>query len=240
MSQSTAMSTTAGFEVIPFTDECRTIWDHGEHLLIGVSPGNSYFTHQRIRELASWADRRFSAIDIVYADLHIDAMFAAFGYTAEHAGKRASKELKAVRRRILRGVDEAGPLTARLRVRGLSEFTGDPQYRRLHAEAEAALEHDDEFGAACEEMVRQFLAPKIGESAEITDGQRGACLRYIAAELPFFVDTPAIVNAESSVSSYHAEMPLTKVLFARGSGFRATANQAYAVIRPHQEEENHR
>ncbi|MGW6915923.1 tRNA-dependent cyclodipeptide synthase [Kitasatospora sp. NPDC054939] len=36
------------FEALPFSDRCRRIWRRGDHLLIGVSPGNSYFSHRRI------------------------------------------------------------------------------------------------------------------------------------------------------------------------------------------------
>jgi cyclo(L-tyrosyl-L-tyrosyl) synthase len=58
------------------------------------------------------------------------------------------------------------------------------------------------------------------------------CLDYIAAELPFFVDTPSILGVPSSVSCYHVLMPLTEVLYGRGGGLRAMRNQAYAVVRP--------
>jgi cyclo(L-tyrosyl-L-tyrosyl) synthase len=58
------------------------------------------------------------------------------------------------------------------------------------------------------------------------------CFDYIAAELPFFLDTPSILDVPSSVSAYHVTMPLTVVLYARGGGLRATRNQAYAVVRP--------
>ncbi|MFE2166941.1 tRNA-dependent cyclodipeptide synthase [Streptomyces sp. NPDC059447] len=225
----------ASFEVLPFTRACRHIWEDGDHVLIGVSPGNSYFSSERIAGLAQWAVTRFAQVDFVYADLHVDRMFAAFGYSREHAQKRAAKEIKAVRRRILKGVSELSESTApqvEIRVRALSEFQSNPVYQLLHRRVLHFLETDDEFRKGCEGMAHHFVGSKLPEGESITDEQLRVCFDYMAAELPFFVDTPSILDVPSSVAAYHVRMPLTDVLFARGGGLRATRNQAYAVVRP--------
>lgn len=228
----TADASFESFEVLPFTRTCRHIWEDGDHVLIGVSPGNSYFSSERITSLAQWATTRFAQVDFVYADLHVDRMFAAFGYTREHAEKRATKEIKAVRRRILKGVEESGPPRADIRVRALSEFQANPVYQLLHRRVLHFLETDDEFRKGCEKMALHFVGSKLPEGESITDEQLQICFDYMAAELPFFVDTPSILDVPSSVAAYHVKMPLTDVLYARGGGLRATRNQAYAVVRP--------
>ncbi|MFF4186465.1 tRNA-dependent cyclodipeptide synthase [Streptomyces sp. NPDC001691] len=222
--------TTEAFTVQPFTRSCHHIWDEGDHVLIGVSPGNSYFSAGRITELVRWASARFSRIDIVYADLHVAELFSALGYEEDHAARRASKELKAVRRRILRGVEEAGPVVP-AGVHGLSEFAGNPVYALLHRRVRHFLATDPVFRAGCEGMAAHFLSTKVGEPAADAR-QLAACLDYIAAELPFFLDTPGILGVPSSVSAYHAPIPLTELLYAKGGGLRASRNQAYAVVRP--------
>ena len=84
---------------------------------------------------------------------------------------------------------------------------------------------------AAERMAHGFLRTRLGgtppEPGQLADG-----LRYIAAELPFFLDTPALLGVPSSVACYHLELPLTDVLFGRAEGLRAAAGQAYAVVRP--------
>jgi cyclo(L-tyrosyl-L-tyrosyl) synthase len=241
MAESTAMLTTEEFEVLPYTNACLHIWEEGDHVLIGVSPGNSYFNTQRISALARWAGRRFRQVDFVYADLHVDAMFQAFGYTAEHAHRRASKEVKAVRRRILRGIEEAGaPDPRTLRVSALSEFGDNPVYRLLHRRVRHVLEVDTEFRRGCERMADLFLGRRLDDGSPPTEEQLRVCLDYITAELPFFIDTPSILGVPSSVSCYHVAMPLTEVLYARGGGLRAMRNQAYAVVRPESQESQER
>ncbi|MFI9326893.1 tRNA-dependent cyclodipeptide synthase [Kitasatospora sp. NPDC052868] len=221
----------AVFEALPFSARCREIWRLGDHLLIGVSPGNSYFSHRRIAELIGWGREFFTRIDIVYADLHVGTQYETFGYTPEHAHRRAAKEVKATARRIERGVEEAGRREG-VRVHPLSAFTGHPAYRRLHRRVMDALGSDREFRAAAEGMARGFLAARLDEGLAPDERQLAAGLQYIAAELPFFLDTPALLGVPSSVSCYHFELPLTPVLFGRDQGLRAEPGQAYAVVRP--------
>ncbi|WP_307660983.1 tRNA-dependent cyclodipeptide synthase [Streptomyces sp. V1I1] len=224
--------TTDSFSVRPFTRNCHIIWDEGDHVLIEVSPGNSYFSARRITELTRWAAPRSTAVDIVYADLHVAAVFASLGHAPEQAARRAAKELKAVRRRIVGGVAAAGPPGRRIGVRALSEFSDDRVYALLHRRVQHFLATDDEFRKSCDLMVQQFLAPKLAAGESISPEQRSACLDYIAAELPFFLDTPGILGVPSSVSCYNALMPLTELLFSKGGGLRVARNQAYAVVRP--------
>ncbi|MCX4745379.1 tRNA-dependent cyclodipeptide synthase [Kitasatospora sp. NBC_01287] len=220
------------YQALPFSDRCRQVWGLGDHLLIGVSPGNSYFSARRIAELIDWGREFFDAVDVVYADLHVDAQFEAFGHTPEHAGRRAAKEIKTTARRIERGVEQAGP--ARVGVHALSEFLVEPVYQRLRAEVEAALREDQVFREAAEGMARSFLAGRLPAGVAAEAGQLAAGLRYICAELPFFLDTPALLGRASSISCHHIELPLTPVLFGRCEGLRAAPAQGYAVVRPAQ------
>ncbi|MFF2080343.1 tRNA-dependent cyclodipeptide synthase [Kitasatospora sp. NPDC058162] len=220
-----------GYEALPYSRRCQEIWRRGEHLLIGVSPGNSYFSARRITELIGWGREFFERIDIVFADLFVGAQFETFGYAPEHAERRALKEVKATARRIERGVEEAGR-PGDVRVHALSSFTGDRAYQRLHRRAVDALRTDREFREAAEGMARGFLAARLDEGLAPSEPQLAAGVRYIVAELPFFLDTPALLGVDSSVSCYHLQLPLTPVLFGRDEGLRAAAGQAYAVIRP--------
>jgi cyclo(L-tyrosyl-L-tyrosyl) synthase len=234
---STTASTTAGaldarprFEALPYSERCRRVWRRGDNLLIGVSPGNSYFSHQRIAELLCWGSELFRSIDIVYADLHVDTQFAAFGYPPDKALRRATKEIKTTHRRIQRGVEEAG--IAGVRVHALSEFQPDPVYQGLHRKVLEALGTDRVFREATEGMARAFLGARLAEGGDVSGAGLAAGVAYIAAELPFFLDTPSLLGVPTSVSCYHVQLPLTPVLFGRSEGLLAVPEQGYAVVRP--------
>ncbi|MEV2278725.1 tRNA-dependent cyclodipeptide synthase [Nocardiopsis sp. NPDC049922] len=227
--------TMAEFEAIPFTVNCSVVYDKGEHLLVGASPGNGYFTRDRVAALLRWARRRFDSVDVVYADREVDAMFVALGYDPDRARRRATKDIRALRRRILQGIELSG---SDARCTALSEFEGDSAYLSLRADVERAMRTDPEFTEVCQKTIRRFLLPRSGEKGP-TDAQMEAGMRYLAREVPFFVDTPAILGVGSSVSCYHVEMPLTPLLFTRTSGLRAADSQAYATVRPLLDKEVH-
>lgn len=221
------------FVAEPLTQRCRLIWQRGEHALIGVSSGNSYFSRERLTGLLNWARRHFGLVDVVYADLHIDTTLAAFGCPEDQAGRRGRKRVTDVRRRIRQAVESADGSTTRCRVRALSEFTAQPEYQAVRAWTDHALETDREFAGVCEDMVRRYLASYQGGSGEDIDARKmNAGLSYLRAELPFFVDTPAILDVPSSVSCYHRSAPLVRQLYTRGRGLAAAPNQAFMVVRP--------
>ncbi|MEV4611119.1 tRNA-dependent cyclodipeptide synthase [Kitasatospora sp. NPDC049258] len=230
MSETLLTTSFSTFEALPFSDRCQTVFDRGEHLLIGVSPGNSYFSHQRLTELIRWGREFFEAVDVVHADLHVDSQYRAAGYPGEQAERRAAKEVKATQRRIRRAVAEAG--LDGVRAHALSDFRAEPAYRRLHGAVLAALDTDPVLRSATEGMARGFLRARLPAGADPAPSQLAAGVEYIAAELPFFLDTPALLRVASSISCYHVELPLTPVLFGRGDGLRAAPAQGYAVVRP--------
>ncbi|NLU69401.1 tRNA-dependent cyclodipeptide synthase [Streptomyces sp. HNM0574] len=232
-----AADVTTLFHARPFTERCDRIRRGGEHALIGVSTGNSYFSAERLTALVRWAQQHFRAVDLICADMHVDTMLAADGATPEDSGRRARKRVKDVRRRIRQAVDAASPEGPAPGSHLLSDFTQLPEYRRLRAEIDRALDNDPEFAHACREMVRRYLLarPPSGENRD-GDGETGrkmtAGLEYLGSELPFFVDTPSIIGVPSSVSCYHVSTPVVNALFRRNSGLLAAANQGFMVVAP--------
>ncbi|MET9955531.1 tRNA-dependent cyclodipeptide synthase [Streptomyces sp. NPDC006339] len=216
----------------PYTDHCRVIADEGAHVVIGVSPGNSYFTAQRLRDLARWGLDHFERVDLVYTDLHVADMYEALGYAADEARRKAVKNLRGVRAKVGAAVAEADPSGMRMRARGMSEFGAVPAYQELHRQVVAAVADDPVVRRTCDALTGIFLAGKLTPGQEITERQRQVCRAYICAEVPLFLDTPAILGVPSSLNCYHQALPLADLLYARGSGLRASRNQGHGILTP--------
>ncbi|MFI8965159.1 tRNA-dependent cyclodipeptide synthase [Streptomyces sp. NPDC053493] len=216
----------------PYTDHCRVIADEGAHVVIGVSPGNSYFTAQRLRDLARWGLDHFEQVDLVYTDLHVADMYEALGYGVDEARRKAVKNLRGVRAKVGAAVAEADPAGTRLRGRGMSEFRGVAAYDALHREVVAAVAGDPVVRATCDALTGIFLAGKLTPGQEVNERQREVCRAYICAEVPLFLDTPAILGVPSSLNCYHQALPLADLLYARGSGLRASRNQGHGILTP--------
>ncbi|MFD4240362.1 tRNA-dependent cyclodipeptide synthase [Streptomyces sp. NPDC058525] len=220
------------FTVQPFTPHCQVIHTEGDHAVIGISPGNSYFSAQRVTDLAHWGMRNFRQVDLIYTDLHVAEMYEALGYPEDEARRKAVKNLRGVRAKVNNAAADADPSGARLRARPMSSLTDIPAYRRLHAHLNTLLDTDPEFRETCNALVDAFLSSKVlgGETATLR--QREVCLEYVCAEAPLFLDTPAILGVPSSLNCYHQLLPMAELLYSRGSGLRASRNQGHAVITP--------
>ncbi|POX50391.1 tRNA-dependent cyclodipeptide synthase [Streptomyces sp. Ru71] len=217
------------FQVQPYTPHCRVIHDEGAHAVIGVSPGNSYFSAGRLHDLARWGLSRFERVDFVYTDLFVAEMYEACGYAPDDARRKAVKNLRGVRAKVRDAVEAADPDGVRLRWQPMSALRDNDAYRDMHRRLTHRLAGDDDFRAVCDSLVSRFLAAR-GEPAN--ERQRAVCLEYVCAEAPLFLDTPAILGVPSSLNCYHQLLPMAELLYARGAGLRASRNQGHAVVTP--------
>ncbi|QGV79860.1 tRNA-dependent cyclodipeptide synthase [Streptomyces ficellus] len=227
--------TAAGlFTVQPYTAHCQVIRAEGAHAVIGVSPGNSYFSAQRVTDLARWGLAHFDRVDFVYTDLHVAEMYEASGYTAEDARRKAVKNLRGVRAKVTGAVAAVDPDGRRLRGRPMSAFLDNPAYREIRRDLQTRLETDQDFRAACDALIDSFLSSKVLHGNAPTARQREVCVEYVRAEAPLFLDTPAILGVPSSLNCYHQLLPMAELLYSRGSGLRASRNQGHAIVTPAQ------
>ncbi|MFG2959270.1 tRNA-dependent cyclodipeptide synthase [Streptomyces sp. NPDC048291] len=217
------------FEIQPCTPHRRVIRDEGAHAVIGVSVGNGCFSAGRLHDLARWGLEHFGRVDLVCADLYVAEMYEAFGYPPGEARRKAAKSLRGVRAKVRNAVTAAEPDGARLRRQPMSRFRADAAYQEIHRRLWRQLDEDDDFRALCDDLVGRFLSAR-GEAAEAR--QRAVCLEYVCAELPLFLDAPAILRLPSSLVCYHQRLPMAELPYGRGAGLRASRNQGRAIVTP--------
>ena len=231
----TAPALLAGkFKVEPYTSHCAVIYGEADHAVIGVSPGNSYFSATRLHDLALWGLARFDRVDFVYTDLFVAEMHEADGYAPVQARQKAVKNLRGVRAKVSSACAQADPKGDRLSWHPMSAFQGNTAYREIHGHLQRQLTADSDFRGVCEALVTTFLASKASEAA--SEQQRSVCLDYVLAEAPLFLDTPAILGVPSSLNCYHQLLPLAELLYSRGAGLRASRNQGHAIVTPSENE----
>lgn len=223
--------TANGVSVLPFGASSERLVRQGDHALFGVSTGNSYFSCRRLAEAFAWAVERFAVVDVVHADVALQAMLEAFGYEPSAARRSATKQLRGVQRRIRSALADVGAPAERVRARPLSDFLDQSGYREVRARAHAALRSDLELRSVRDATAYRFLAKRLQPDGLPAPAQVQAALAYVNAELPFFLDTPRILGVASSVHCYHSVLPLGRLLFGgRQKGLRPADNQGYAIV----------
>ncbi|GGM60882.1 cyclo(L-tyrosyl-L-tyrosyl) synthase [Longimycelium tulufanense] len=228
----TEIITREGFRIRPYTPHCHVIYADRDHAVIGVSPGNSYFSARRIHDLARWGLAHFDRVDFIYTDVRVADMYQALGYTEIDARRKAAKNLRGVRAKVTRTVVEVDPRRRRVFAHPISAFESNQAYLALRGDLIRRLEVDEKFRVVCETLVERFLSTKLLEGKAPTTHQKRVCLDYICAEAPLFLDTPAILGVPSSLNCYHQLLPMAELLYARGSGLRASRNQGHAIVTP--------
>ncbi|MEU0042763.1 tRNA-dependent cyclodipeptide synthase [Streptomyces werraensis] len=214
----------------PLSASCAEVLARAEHACIGVSPFNSYFSVARIRQIADWATRRFARVDFFVPDRPSAYTLEALGYALARAEWKARRQGQYTRNKIraaVEGVDVGECVT---RVLGWAELQGVAAFGQLHAEGHALYERDDGFRAACREVSTWVLAGRLPDGQAPEAAHIDSAVRYVLAELPLFLDTPAIVQAEASVFCYHQPPQVLRRLYERELVRHPAAGQGFAVI----------
>ncbi|MFJ2116618.1 MULTISPECIES: tRNA-dependent cyclodipeptide synthase [unclassified Streptomyces] len=218
------------FGIEPYTDNCRSICARGEHVLIGVSPGNSYFSEGRLASLLLWSSELFQKVDVIVPDISVVHTYRALGDPPDRAWSKAQIQTRRIRRRVARSWEAIGVPGGDRPVLTLSQFTDHPTYRRVHQRLERVVEHDP--------MVRDLFLRASGQAlaahlkgVQPTEWQLTEGMRYLLAELPLCTHAPGILGEPSSVNIYHQVIPFIPLVFAPGE-LRAEPGQAFALVRP--------
>ncbi|MBX9387217.1 tRNA-dependent cyclodipeptide synthase [Streptomonospora nanhaiensis] len=221
----------APFTVEPFTETCQTVWQQRQHVVFGVSPGNSYFRTELMAELLRWLCAEFARVDVVVPDSALAHTFRALGYDDRRAEKKARGETNVLRNRVARAWESSGGPRKDDGLHRMSDLADNAVYRERLAECEQALEADDLLWETCAEMSGAVLLGR-GYDGPLTPDRVERAMRYLIAELPFFLASADVFGAPSSLNFYHQRLPLAELVFAGKSVLQAPPWQGYATIRP--------
>lgn len=206
----------------PVTHVCAEILSAREHAVIGVSPFNSYFSEQKITALIAWAKENFGAFHVYVPDGPSRFTLEALGYPEGKARKKANRQGRWLLNKIRRGLDAAGINENAVDDLILCSKTLDDHhaYVRLLADVESVCDRDIKFREGCIETSRWVLNGQVDEVEEVTHDMLASAVRYFKAELPLFMNSPALVGVNSSVFVYHQCPPfLEELLNTKRGGF---------------------
>ncbi|WP_249938714.1 tRNA-dependent cyclodipeptide synthase [Streptomyces mirabilis] len=218
--------------VEPLSAACAAVVERGEHACFGISPFNSYFSTDRIRDLAAWGLARFERVDFFVPDAPSAFTFEALGYTPEKAAWKARRQGQYTRNKIAAALGSLGVTQRGARVLGWAELEGNAAFGRLHEHGLRRYTEDVEFRDACREASGWVLAGKLPAGQRPDAEQVERAVRYLLAELPLFLDTPSIVDAGISLFCYHQPPDVLRRLYSGELSWRPAAGQGFAVITP--------
>ncbi len=245
--------TAGGYTPLAYTPNCRQLLRAADHLLIGVSPGNGYFTIPTLARMFRWAHATFQRTDVIVPDRSLASNYRVRGYSEQAAHKKARKEVSCVRRRIRRAFERSEVPVADQHTHLLSDLAQSEAYQRLHLRVRDALTTDERTRAICRKVSARALPMAAADSGPAGEpgtaansgqgdgptpegqgsGAATLALEYLIDELPFFMDTPSILGVSSSLVSYHAPVGFADLLYTGAGPLHAAANQGFILLQDH-------
>ncbi|MEU9173499.1 tRNA-dependent cyclodipeptide synthase [Streptomyces sp. NPDC048420] len=230
---STAARRGDGFVATPFSERCSGLVEAGHHVFLGISPGNGYFSEDRLLALLRWAAARFTRIEIAHPDTEtVACTYLGRGYEPRHARARAHRDVRQTANRVSRAVATARIAPDRLSVAQFCDHYDTPAYQAAYERIARAHRDHPAFHATCTRMVTGVLRTTMpGEWIPNTD-QLAAGAEYLDRELPFLLDTPAILGVPASVFAYRATPALAGFLYGPDALLPAADTQGFVTVEP--------
>lgn len=223
------------FSIRGQSENCSRVIAMKQHIMIGISPFNSKFSEKYITKLIYWGAKKFKSIDILLPDIESAMLLIlASGATKAKAERKTKKELNRIRR-ILYNIQSFHHLEKLFRILDFSQYKQNENYKTLKSKAINLYKQNQEFSALCAKMSNQAVghrAKSVGLSTEeITRFETtDISIEYIFDEIPFYVNTPSLLNIESSVLAYHREWPIGELLLSGKSPLYVDKQQGHGIV----------
>lgn len=229
MSMALAPYQAEGFTGAPLTPHCAEVFQRASHVVLGVSPFNSYFKTERIVGLIDWSVSKFDHVEFFTPDEAAAYTLQAAGYDQDKAEKKARRQAAYVHNKIHTAIDEVD-LDLHENVWGLEKLQGNLRYVELRNEAAKRFAEDTDMREAIMSTSSWILAGKLPDGDEPTENQVLLAVEYFLDELPLFIDSPGIFGVEASCFVYHQRVEFLERLYNQELGWKPAEGQGFMVV----------
>ena len=182
----------------------KEIYSKKEHILLGISPFNSYFSEEMIGHWIRWAHRTFSSFNIFVPDTLPIYTFLALGYDEAKSKNKAKRQASYLKNKIFRALSKENfseEESTNLLI-DMDFLQKNESYNYLKERCYKLYSENIEFQNECDKSTGWVLNGQTIKDINRASNQNIA-VRYILDEMPLFMNTPSILNIPSSLFSYH-------------------------------------
>nr|WP_275064718.1 tRNA-dependent cyclodipeptide synthase [Bartonella sp. AU55XJBT] len=217
------------FSIRGQSENCSRLIAMKQHLMIGISPFNSRFSEKYITELIYWSAKKFKDIDVLLPDVESAMLLVlASGAPKAKAERKTKRELNRIRR-ILCNIQDFNNLEKSFRILDFSQYKQNENYKILKSKATDLYKKSLKFNELCRKMSIQAVGNRA-KSVGLSTEEINISVEYIFNEIPFYINTPSLLNRESSVLPYHREWPVGELLLSRESPLCVDGQQGHGIV----------
>lgn len=219
-----------------YSENCKALIKRGDHILVGISPFNSRFSASYVNSTLEWAHLNFRKVDILLPDeKHAAMLFSGLTESPNKVNRKVRKELNRHHRSIERSLQDLGDVASTTTVIKFCDFFEAPDYKKIYNSILDTFDNSEKFRNACFDMSSQAISGKQADrkwdGANVDKKTIEAATPYIFVELPFYLDTPALIGERSSVFAYHRVWPIGKKIWEGAFPLRISTNQGHGIFK---------
>ena len=181
----------------------QELYEKKEHVLLGISPFNSYFSEEMIGHWIQWAERSFASFNIFLPDTLPIHTFMALGYSQEKAQSKARRQAAYLKNKVIRALSNRRltDINPKDLIIDMGFLEKNEAYNLLKDNCYRLYNKNPNFKKECDQCTEWVLNGHTTNALHSVN--RNIAVQYILDEMPLFMDTPSILNTTSSLFSYH-------------------------------------
>ena len=181
--------------------------------IIGVSPGNSFFTDSEIENLLQKVLSKYTETVIFIADVPAQNTYQAIGYTQKEAKRKSSLKGNNLRNKFQRIADRMNIPRKCLIFSDWKEIEKSTSYKRAYNEIKSLYKNNKNFQSAANNTTRMVLC-NYDKSKEWRQENVEIAVEYLLCELAYLQASPDIIGSNKICYVYNKHWPIYEKLIS--------------------------
>ncbi len=203
-----------------------------EYPIIGMSPGNSYFTDEVIKNLLKTTIDHFEKVAVLIPDIPAISTYIALGYPENRARRdKAIPKGNALRNRVQKAMAELKYEAEQVKIVDWeSEIESNLSYQEYYKTIENLYKENHEFHNAVNKTSHAVIENSL-KVPEDTQKAAQIAAHYLLSELAFLEFAPSFLSADKVTYIYHKNWPIYEDYVAGKFDGIAKSHLGFLLIR---------
>jgi tRNA-dependent cyclodipeptide synthase len=197
--------------------------------IIGVSPGNSFFTDNEVENLLEQVFSKYTEAVIFIPDIPAQNTYKALGYDEKDARRKAILKGNNLRNKFQRMGDRMGIQRETLSFVDWKKMEKDERYQNAFSDIRQLYTTNDVFQKSAQKTTFQVLQ-NYDANKEWSDDEIEIGVEYLLCELAYMQSAPEILGCEKVLYVYNKRWPVYEDLISGVFDKKERKNQHFWLI----------
>lgn len=180
-----------------------------EYPIIGMSPGNSYFKDEVVKQLLKKVVDKFGKTAILIADVPAISTYIALGYPENRAWRdKALPQGNNLRNRVERAMKDLGYSSDQVKIIDWkNQIEDNAIYKEKYQKILELYKSNTDFQLLADDTTREVLEYSEKEISDLDSAVKIA-VHYLLSEISFMEFAPEYLKTDKAIYIYHRNWPI--------------------------------